>query len=179
MSIAHRYPTIQFLRPRMVEPRAKATLYWNGKMAPNGDGVAGGEAEVDYGAALAEKLVLWRMGHLSMFGGGFGAGGFAEPHADADPASGRGSGRYGEGMYAVGNPTWSWKFPFALRDGNYKVAARVLDWLGNEQLAPDEVLEFEIAALPRPPRNALAVYDDDKETLTVRWQHSPEFEPES
>jgi hypothetical protein len=150
-------------------------LYWNGARAGNGDGVAGGESgAIDYDTRLDGPLALWRKGHLSQFGGSPFVGGVFEAHAEPDPALGHGSGRYGEGQYAVGNPWSSWKFPFFLRDGTYKAAILLIDRWGNEEAQPGTVVQFEVAALPRPPRNAVASYAEG--TLTVSWDASPEWE---
>ena len=175
MAVSTRTPTISFLRPRNREPGAKFAICWNGTRAGNGDGVAGGVGgAIDYAVPLAAAMPLWRKGLLCMFGGAPFVGGVFEPHAEPDPALGYGSGRYGEGMYAVGNPWSSWKFPFSLRNGVYLVALVGVDQWGNAQAAGDEAVQFEVAALPRPPRNAVASYAEG--TLTVSWQPSPEWE---
>jgi hypothetical protein len=177
VSVSTRTPTISFLRPRNCEPGAKFAICWNGTRAENGDGNPGGElGAIDYATWLSGSFAipLWRKGHLSMFGGAPFVGGVFEPHAEADPALGYGSGRYGEGLYAVGNPWTSWKFQFQLRDGIYRVAIVTVDRWGNAQAAGDEVVQFEVAALPRPPRNAIASYSEG--TLTVSWDASPEWE---
>lgn len=173
--INHRDPTTRFPRLHDVEPGSRVASYFNGTRAPNQDGVPGGEAAIDYATRLAGPMSIWQRGHMSMFGGGFGAGGFCEAHADVDDALGFGTGPFGVGGFGCGGGWFDWKFPFPLRDGVYRVAMRLLDYLGNEEETPADECVLMVQALPRPATNLQAEYAGGNIDLT--WTHSPEFQP--
>lgn len=173
--INHRKPTMRFPRLHDVEPGVSVAVYFNGTRAPNQDGVPGGDAPVNFAIRLAEPMRIWLKGHLSMFGGGFCVGGFCGAHADVDDTLGFASGPFALGGFACGGGWFEWQFPFPLRDGQYSVAMRLLDRLGNEEETPAEVLDFLVLALPRPATNLSADYAGGN--LNLAWMHSPEFQP--
>lgn len=176
--VRQRRPTIRFPRPADAEPGAMVSLYWDGSRAPNGDGISGDGAGIDYDNRLVAPTPIWLRGHVHLFGGGFGLGGFAEPGAAPDPSMGFGRGPFGVGAFGIGGGYWEWTFPFALRDGVYRVAVRIIDALGNERETPDATVTLAVEALPRPATRArLAEYDSEQETIQTSWGHSPDFQP--
>lgn len=175
--VVTRTPTVRFVREQLVEPGTRVWLYWNGSRAPNGDGVPGGEAAISYAAAIhpsAAGLPLHLRGHTHLFGGRFGSGGFGEPAALLEEAAGFGTGPFGLGPLGIGAGWWTWKFPFPLRDGDYRLAVKLGDELGNIQA--DEAaatMVLRVLARPRPPSRLALSFDGD--ALTASWEHSPEF----
>lgn len=173
--INHRYPTIRFTRTMEFEYGVRVVLCWNGARAANGDGIAAGGA-IDYETPLAGPLDYWPGGPPSVFGGGYAHGGYALPGGGNDGAYGWGAGAWGAGPWGQGTSFWEWTCPFALRDGVYQVAVVFEDHLGNRQAGPGQVVEFRIAAVPRPARDFhMAEYDADLELLTYHWFASPDF----
>lgn len=174
VTLAHRRPTIQIARVPGVEVGAALALYWNGARSRfNGDGLPGGDAEIDYARPLIVEPV-WRRGHPHMFGGGFGLGGFGEPGSEFDESHGFGMGPFGIGAFAVGGGFWRWASPFDWRDGEYAVELRMRDALGNEQPTPLAAITIEIAAPPRPPAKAW-LQSLVGPSMTVAWHPSPDF----
>ncbi len=175
--ITHRYPTLRIPLPLEIEPDATLSVHWNGSRAPNGDGVPGGAAPIDYLEALSPQLRIWGPEQATLFGGGWCEHPWAEAGAVAHVAVGWCVGPWCIGAWGAPWGWWQWTFPFALRDGIYRVALRLADWLGNKQLAADEVFEFEVAALPRPASRPNVTYEPVTEQLQLTWTHSPEFAP--
>jgi hypothetical protein len=174
--VNHRRPTIRIPRDQFVERGTQIVLYWNGTIAPNGDGVAGGANPVSYATPLAGPSPMWLKGHRTMFAGGFALGGFAQSHADPDPAMGFAKGPFAIGGFAVGGGYWQWQPTHEWRDGEYAIAARLQDALGNEQSADVAALTIEVAALPRPSSRAwINAYDEPGNLLTIAWNPSPDF----
>lgn len=176
VTLDHRYPTIRLPRDQRVEPGARVALYWDGKRAPNNDGVPSG-AGIDYTRPLIVSR-LFSKGHRMLFGGAFGRGGFSFRHATLDPALGFAKGAFAGGAFAIGEGHWSWTSPFPWRDGTYALAVRIQDRLGNENTTAIATLSIEVAALPRPvPRAWIAAFGTkfDDWNVRVQWRHSPEF----
>ncbi|MCB9852757.1 MAG: hypothetical protein H6819_06650 [Phycisphaerales bacterium] len=177
VTLDHRYPTIRIPRDQRVEPGARIALYWDGKRAPNGDGVPG-DAGIDYTKPLIVSK-LFSKGHRMLFGGRFCRGRFSFRHAVPDPAMGFAKGPFAGGGFAVGGGSWSWRSPFPWRDGTYALAARIRDRVGNENATAVASLSVEISALPRPVARAwVAAFGgpEDDWNVRVQWRHSPEFD---
>ncbi len=173
----HRQPTLRFVRPLDVEPGCEVAGYWNGSVAGNGDGLPGGDAEIDYGSRLIAPNKIWTAAQPQLFAGRFGRGGFGEPGAAVNQALGYATGPFGGGAFGVGGGYWEWRFPFPLRDGTYKIALRLLDLLGNERGDDAASLTLCVEDIPRPcSRARFENYDDQAETLTFAWRHSPDLE---
>lgn len=181
-----RRPTIQLYRKECLEPRIRLVLYWNGTIAPNGDGIPGGEADVDYDTPLNGYTVdrrsgarlpgqpLFLIGQQRLaFGGRYGRGAYGRIGASRSATGGYGGGPYGGGAYGVGASFYTWRFPFPLRDGDYRIAALYADELGNVQDPPGTILVLTVAAVPRPPLDLRVT--SDGVTLAASWTHSPEF----
>lgn len=168
-----RRPTLSFPRMEGLEPGVQVAFFWNSSRAPNGDGVPGGAAEIDYDTPLAGPFKLFTDDQIIPFGGGFGLGGFGERGASRSPSGGWCGGGFAAGAFGVGGSEFSFRFPFPLRDGDYQIAAVYADRLGNLQAPPGTVLDLEIAALPRPPSGLK--WSVAAGVLTAEWQHSPEF----
>jgi hypothetical protein len=159
-----------------VEPGATVAVYWNGTRAANGDGIPGGSAAVNYGAALATGIPVWPDGHVRLFGGGFADGGFSELGARNVPRMGFSMGPFATGAFGVGGAWWEWTFDFALRNGRYNVGLLVSDWLGNAMASPGAEISFGVEAVPRPvPDFWLSAYDAGAALLTAAWTASPDF----
>jgi hypothetical protein len=170
-----RRPTLRFGRPNFLEPGIQVVYYWNGTRAPNGDGVPGGAAAIDYDTPLAGPLPLFNDDQLIPFGGRYGAGPYAALTARRSPSGGYGGGPYGAGGYGVGGSWFDWQFPFPLRDGVYSIARCLADALGNVADPPGLVDTLEIAAVPRTP--SLLSWEVSGGIFYLRWAHSPEFAP--
>ena len=174
--VHHRRPTIRIPRDQSVEKGTRIVLYWNGTIAPNGDGVAGGASPVNYTTPLAGLLPMGFKGHRTMFGGGFALSGFAQSHAEPDPSMGFAKGPFAIGGFAVGGGYWQWQPTNPWRDGEYAIAVRLQDALGNEQSADAAALTIEVAAVPRPSSRAwISAYDEMENLLTISWNRSPDF----
>ncbi len=170
----HRYPTVRIARDHHIEWGAEVALYWNGSRAPNNDGFTVG-GEIDYTAPLAVRR-LWPEGlQPSLFGGGFGEGGFGVPQSGHDPQRGFGMGGFGEGPFGVGASYWSWQSPFPWRNGIYSLSARLRDRLGNEQATAVATFTIQISALPRAVPS-VAVAGVAIGALQLTWKPSPDFE---
>jgi hypothetical protein len=175
VTLDHRYPTISMQRDQNVEPGTRIALYWDGVRAPNNDGVPGG-AGIDYTKPLI-VAPMWSKGHRTLFGGGFARGGFTFMGATPDPSMGFAKGPFAMGAFAIGSSTWAWTSPFSWRDGEYALAMRLQDRLGNENATDVATLSIEIAALPRPvPRAWVSAIEGEGFNVQVQWRHSPEFE---
>jgi hypothetical protein len=176
VTVNHRQPTFSIPRDQSVERGTLIVLYWNGTIAPNGDGVAGGANPVDYTKPIAGPSRMWLKGHRTMFGGGFALGGFAQAHAESDPSMGFARGPFAIGGFAVGGGYWQWQPTNRWRDGEYAIAVRLQDALGNEQSADAATLTIEVAAVPRPSSRAwISAYDEGENLLTISWNRSPDF----
>lgn len=170
----HRYPSIRIQRDHFVEWGAELALYWNGSRAPNGDGFTEGGA-IDYTSPIVVQR-LWPEGlQLSLFGGAFGEGGFADAKSGHDPQRGFAMGPFGQGPFGVGASYWSWKTSFPWRNGTYSLAARLRDRLGNEQTTASATLTIQIAALPRAVPS-VAVAGVKLGALQLKWKPSPDFD---
>ena len=170
----HRYPTVRIQRDHFVEWGADLALYWNGNIAPNGDGFTDGGA-IDYAKPLVVQR-LWPEGmQLSPFGGPFGAGGFWSLRSGHDPQRGFGAGPFGAGPFGVGASYWSWKTSFPWRNGTYSLAARLRDRLGNEQTTAVATLAIQIAAVPRAA-SSVRVAGLTLGALRLTWRPSPDFD---
>ena len=168
-----RRPTISFPRLEFLEPDIQAAFFWNGARAPNGDGVPGGEAAIDYATALYGPAPIFRGDQIKPFGGRFGRGGFGERHALHSPSGGFGGGPFAAGAFGVGGSFFSWRFTFPLRDGDYQIAALYADSLGNLPAPPGTVMVLRVEALPRPAADLAWMMEPG--IFSSNWTHTPEF----
>lgn len=174
LTVDRRRPVIRFPRPAEFPVGSGVVICWNGGRGGNGDGVAGGDAEIDYERALAGPMPLWPAGtQPHLFGGGFGVGGFASPGAKAWDAMGFARGAFGVGGFGAGGGYWEWRFDFALRDGLYRIDLLLVDGLGNRQEPPGSRMDLTVAALPRPPAHLVVRVDEDE--LVAAWEASPDL----
>lgn len=168
MSLTTRRPTIRFPRLHVLEADAQALLYWNGRRASNGDGVATGGA-VDYAAPLAGPLAIFTADKLGALLGGALAGAALVGNGLSAASLGalQGPALIGPAFQPAGY--WSWQFPFSLRNGVYLVGVVIGDAIGN--LSPSAVEStFEIAAAPRAPSGlSLISYDAGGDVLSLNW----------
>lgn len=176
-ALTHRQPEVRSPRMHDGEASELRRVYWNGRRTSRGDGAAQSAAGVDYSASA-------RLGESKYFGAGqfgFGAGRFgAGPFGLGDAAptqhGGFGEGRFGEGMFGAPAGAWSWTFPFALRNGVYRIGVTRVDAAGNEQAIGGEA-EFEVAAVPRAVTQLrLERYDAGTGLLTMSWRPSRDLE---
>lgn len=175
--VNHRQPTLSYIQPLDVEPGCKVMGFWNGSQASNGDGLPGGDGDIDYASWLFDPRDVWPAAQPHLFGGKFGAGGFGEPGAAVNQSLGFATGPFGVGAFGVGGAYWEWRFPFLLRDGIYQLALRLLDALGNARDDDAADLTLCVEAAPRPcSRARFEDYDSQTETLTFTWRHSPDLE---
>lgn len=171
---ADRRPVIRFPRPTEFPVGTGVLICWNGTRGGNGDGLAGGEAEIDYERALAGPMPLWPAGtQPHLFGGGFGVGGFASPGAKAWDAVGFARGGFAVGAFGLATGYWEWRFDFPLRDGLYRLDLLLVDALGNRQEPPGSRMDLTVAAVPRPPAHLAVRVDEDD--LVAAWEASPDL----
>ncbi len=172
--VTTRQPTIRV--PRVpVEHGTQIAIYWNGTRAPNGDGVPGGAAPIDYSRPLFGPREFWLRGNPHLFGGGFGQGGFGESGASFNSEMGFGRGSFGGGAFGIGGGDFEWAFSFPLRNGVYGIAARLRDSTGNEQSTDAVAMTLEVQAAPRPCAKAW-IAGFEVELLSVGLHRSPDFQ---
>lgn len=176
--LATRTPTIRF--PQLhggVEHGQRWRLHWDGTRASNGDGAPGADgAAVDTANTLAGPFSLYPAPvKLGAWEGRAWLGAAWTGNAvSGGLGAWQGPAWIGQAWQPAGFATW--RFPFALRDGNYTVAVAAVDALGNAQGVPAEAA-FEVAALPRPARDlAIEDYDAGADLLALAWTASPDIE---
>lgn len=170
---ADRRPTISIPRAANLEAHIQIALFWNGTLAPNGDGIPGGEAAIDYTRPLAGPFPLYLNDQRTTYGGGWGHGPWCEPGALQSPSGGWARGPWCKGPWCVGGSSFSWQFPIPMRDGDYQIAGLYADELGNVQDAPGTVMVMRVAAVPRPPSGLTAQVSGGN--LILNWWPSDEF----
>lgn len=177
--VRSRVPTLVVPQVHGLEPGIQFALHDNHRVAPNGDARGGYEDAIDYDSARVGPLRMFPggRGELSLFGGEFGVGGFAEAGAINDPARGFGRGPFARGAFGVGHNTVSWRGTQNWRDGKYQIALRLLDHLGNAAETPAASEVVRVEALPREASGLRLVGVADGNAQFV-FNPSPEFEPE-
>ena len=171
--VVDRYPSIQLERAHDVEAGTQVVICWNGTRAPNGDGISGGEAEIDFDNPIAGPMTMWRGGHSHWLGGGFPGNEF--PHfGAADSELGFCVGPFCAGPFCVGTDVMAWTFPFPLRDGDYRFAVLLAEPRGNVMSRGGaEVGTMRVEALPRPASGLFTRAESG--FLNAIFDPSPEF----
>lgn len=171
--VTNRTPTLRLLRSHDVEPDAGVVILWNGTRAPNGDGVGGGDGLIDYVNPLAGPIQMWRGGHHHWLGGAFPGDEFPFFGAGTNFELGFCHGPFCAGPFGIGTDYMTWKFPFPLRDGDYRFMMLLVDALGNRRSEFGSLLAFRVEAPPRPPSGLSVV--EASGFLQATFDPSPEF----